>query len=37
MSVYTALAWGFVTFTGLLVLGLLWLGFLESRSRRRTK
>jgi hypothetical protein len=31
---YTALAWGFVTFTVVLVLGLLWLWFLESRSHR---
>jgi hypothetical protein len=28
------MAWGFVAFTGLLVIGLLWLWFLESRSHR---
>ena len=32
---YTALAWGFVAFTALLVVGLLVLWWLESRSSRR--
>jgi hypothetical protein len=29
MTLYTALAWGFVAFTALLCLGVLWLWWLE--------
>lgn len=34
MVIYTALAWGFVLFTTLLCLGVLWLWWLERNTDR---
>ena len=31
---YTALAWGFVAFTAVMVMGVLWLAWLDRQGRR---
>jgi hypothetical protein len=33
-TMYTALAWGFVAFTAAMVMGVLWLAWLDRQDRR---